>query len=462
MYSIEQIIDEGRIESLLDVKISNKEIDEILNKSLLMKGLSLEDTAKLLNIADDDNEELEKLYKAAKLLKEKIYGKRIVLFAPLYASNYCSNNCVYCGFRRDNKNIKRVHLTPAEVVEEARAIMKLGHKRIVLLTGEDYVHAGLDYLEEIMDRIYKEKVFNGEIRRININIAPLSVEDFKRLNSFGIGTYQLFQETYKRDLYAKVHPAGKKANYDWRLEAMDRAMEAGISDVGIGPLFGMTDYRFETLATLMHANHLDKKYGCGPHTISVPRIEHAPGVDYSDNVPAPLSDTQFKKLVAALRLAVPYTGLILSTREVPALRRELLDLGISQISAASKVNPGGYTNDCGTEQFEVADSRSLDEVVRELCENDFIPSFCTGCYRSGRIGKDFMDLAKPGLIKRFCNTNALTTLGEYLLDYASEETKVAGFNMIDREIASIEDEKLKALAIEKVNLVKSGSRDIYV
>ena len=462
MSDLEKIIDEERINSLLEVTASDSEINKILNKSLLMKGLSLEETAKLLNIAEDNTEQLDKLFRTAKLLKEKIYGKRIVMFAPLYASNYCSNNCVYCGFRRDNKNIKRVHLSPAQVVEEARAIMNLGHKRIVLLTGEDYVHAGLDYLEEIMDRIYHEKVFNGEIRRININIAPLSVDDFKRLKSFGIGTYQLFQETYKKDLYSKVHPAGKKADYYWRLEAMDRAMEAGIDDVGIGPLFGMTDYRFETLATLMHANHLDKKFNCGPHTISVPRIEHAPGVDYSDNVPAPLTDGQFKKLVAVLRLAVPYTGLILSTRELPALRRELLDLGISQISAASKVNPGGYTNDCGTEQFEVGDNRSLDEIVKELVENDFIPSFCTGCYRSGRVGKDFMDLAKPGLIKRFCNTNALTTLAEYLLDYASEETQKSGFAMIDKEIASIEDEKLRILAQEKVALVKSGSRDVYV
>ncbi len=457
-----EIINEEQINSLLDIKANESQINEILNKALLMKGISLEETAKLLNIPDNNEEELKKLFDAAKLLKEKIYGKRIVLFAPLYASNYCSNNCVYCAFRRDNKNIKRIHLTPAQVVEEARAIMQLGHKRIVLLTGEDYIHSGLDYIEEIMDRIYHEKVFNGEIRRININIAPLSIEDFKRLNSFGIGTYQLFQETYKKDLYSKMHPAGKKSNYEWRLEAMDRAMEAGISDVGIGPLFGMTDYRFETLATLMHANHLDQKYKCGPHTISVPRIEHAQGVDFSDNLPAPLTNIQFKKLVATLRLAVPYTGIIMSTRETPALRRELLDLGISQISAGSKVNPGGYTDNIATEQFELGDNRTLDEVIRELVDNNFIPSFCTACYRSGRVGKDFMDLAKPGLIKRFCNTNALATLGEYLLDYASEDTKKAGLAMIDKEIDAIEDPKLKNLAKEKVNLVKNGNRDVYV
>lgn len=458
----DKIIDENLINTLLEEKATNNEIDEILNKALLMKGLSVSETAKLLNINDNDEGSLTKLYLTAKLLKEKIYGKRIVFFAPLYASNYCSNNCVYCAFRKDNKHINRVHLTPEQVVKEAEAIMRLGHKRIVLLTGEDYIHAGLDYLEEIMDRIYKAKVFNGEIRRININIAPLSVNDFKRLNSFGIGTYQLFQETYNKKVYEKMHPAGKKANYEWRLEAMDRAMEAGISDVGIGALFGMTDYRFETLATLMHAVHLDKKYGCGPHTISVPRIEPAQGVEFSKDLPAPLTNTQFKKLVAALRLAVPYTGLILSTREQPEFRRELLNLGISQISAGSKVNPGGYTSKDATEQFEVGDNRSLEEVVRELVNNDFIPSFCTSCYRAGRVGKDFMDLAKPGLIKRFCNTNALTTLAEYLLDYASEETQKDGFKMIAKEIENIEDLKLRTLAQEKVDAIKSGSRDVYV
>lgn len=456
------IINEDLISELIDKKTDNAKVMEILNKSLQMKGLTLEESAELLNIEDD--EILEKLFHAAKQLKEKIYGKRIVLFAPLYASNICTNNCVYCAFRKDNKAITRRHLTPDQVVEEAKAIMELGHKRIILLTGEEYKCAGLDYLEEIMKKIYEEKVFNGEIRRINVNIAPLSVDDFKRLKSFGIGTYQLFQETYHRETYKQVHPSGKKADYDWRLEAMDRAIEAGINDVGIGPLFGLADYKFETLATLMHSHHLDKKYGIGPHTISVPRIEHAEGVAFSDNPPAQMSDKDFKKLVAVLRLSVPYTGMVLSTRETPQLRRELLELGVSQISAESKVNPGGYKiyKNNSTEQFQMADNRSLDEITRELMEMDYHPSFCTSCYRTGRVGKDFMDLAKPGLIKRFCEPNAISTLAEYVLDYAGPETKELGLKYIEKEISELEDEKVREKTKNTIERLKAGERDIYV
>ena len=403
------------------------------------------------------------MFAKAKQLKETIYGKRIVLFAPLYASNYCNNNCVYCAFRRDNKEIKRKLLTTDEVVQEAKAIMNQGHKRIILLTGEDYKLSGLDYLEEIMHKIYEEKVFNGEIRRINVNIAPLSVEDFKRLNNFGIGTYQLFQETYHPEIYKKMHPSGMKSNYRWRLEAMDRALEAGLNDVGIGPLFGLADYKFETLATLMHSQHLEKKYGVGPHTISVPRIEPAAGVAFSENPPEAVDDKTFKKIVAILRLAVPYTGLVLSTRETPSMRRDLLELGISQISAGSKTNPGGYEIDNETtEQFSGSDNRSLDEIVYELSQTDFIPSFCTACYRSGRVGKDFMDLAKPGLIKRFCNPNALMTFKEYLLDYASAKTKEAGEMLIQQQVSEIDDEKLKEKVKKQLLEIESGKRDIHV
>lgn len=455
-----KIIDEDKIFELIDKKVDINKVKEILDKSLTLKGLTLEESAMLLNVEDEKS--LEMIFKAAKELKEKIYGKRIVLFAPLYASNFCSNNCLYCAFRRDNDKIQRRHLSPQEVVEEARAIMNLGHKRIVLLTGEDYKLAGLDYLQEIMERIYKEKVFNGEIRRINVNIAPLSVEDFKRLKSFGIGTYQLFQETYHKETYNQVHPSGRKSNYEWRLEAMDRAIEAGIDDVGIGPLFGLADYKFETLATLMHSHHLDKKFGVGPHTISVPRIEHAEGVAFSDNPPAPMSDISFKKLVAIIRLSVPYTGMILSTRETPQVRREILELGISQISAESKTNPGGYhVYKDSTEQFEMGDSRSLEEITKELMEMDYHPSFCTSCYRTGRIGKDFMDLAKPGLIKRFCEPNAISTLAEYLQDYASPSTKEFGFKYIEKEISEIDDEKIKALTKETVSKIVAGERDLY-
>lgn len=456
-----EIINVDLINSLLDEKPTETQVDEILNKALQLKGLDLKESAMLLNIEDDNL--LNKVFAAAKELKEKIYGKRIVLFAPLYASNFCSNNCVYCGFRRDNEQITRKHLTPTEVVEEAKAIMRLGHKRIILLTGEDYKHAGLDYIQEIMERIYKEKVFNGEIRRININIAPLSVEDFKKLNTFGIGTYQVFQETYHPEIYPQVHPSGRKSNYEWRLEAMDRALEAGIHDIGIGPLFGLADHKFETLATLMHSQHLDKKFKIGPHTISVPRIEHAEGAAFSDNPTAKMTDKEFKKIVAIFRLAVPYTGLVLSTRETPQLRKELLELGISQISAGSKTNPGGYELfKESAEQFEMGDTRGLDEIVLRLSEGGFIPSFCTSCYRKGRTGKDFMDLAKPGLIKRFCNTNALLTFNEYLEDYASEETQKAGKALIQKELTNIEDEKLKAEAEKRLQRIDSGERDLYI
>lgn len=456
-----KIINEDIIFGLIDKKVDDNKVKAILDKALQMKGLSLEESAMLLNVENDKT--LALVFKAAKELKEKIYGKRIVLFAPLYASNVCTNNCVYCAFRVDNKAISRRHLSPVEVVEEAKAIMELGHKRIVLLTGEDYKYAGLDYLQEIMERIYKEKVFNGEIRRINVNIAPLSTEDFKRLKSFGIGTYQLFQETYHKETYKQVHPAGKKANYEWRLEAMDRAIEAGIDDVGIGPLFGLADYKFETLATLMHSHHLDKKYGVGPHTISVPRIEHAEGVAFSDNPPSQFSDKEFKKIVAVLRLSVPYTGLILSTRENPQLRKEILELGISQMSAESKTNPGGYKiHKNAAEQFEMADNRTLDEITKELMLSDYHPSFCTSCYRKGRVGKDFMDLAKPGLIKRFCEPNAIVTLAEYLQDYAAPETKEIGLKYIEQEISEIEDEKIKETTKILASKILEGERDLYM
>lgn len=455
-------IDEDKINDLISCKTAdNAKVEEILNKAMLAGGLSLEEAAVLLNI-DDDNT-LEKLFKAAKTIKERIYGKRIVLFAPLYAANVCTNNCVYCAFRRDNKDIQRRVLTPEEVVEEAKAIMRMGHKRIILLTGEDYKDTGLDYLQEIMERIYKTKELNGEIRRINLNIAPLSVDDFRRLNTFGIGTYQLFQETYRKETYLEMHPAGRKSNYEWRLEAMDRAIEAGLNDLAIGPLFGLTDYKFETLATLMHAEHMDKKLGVGPHTISIPRIEHAEGVAFSDNPPAQMSDKEFKKIVAILRLAVPYTGMVLSTRETPQLRREIIELGISQISAASETNPGGYAvHKEATKQFSSGDMRSLEEMIVELCEHGFLPSFCTSCYRVGRIGKEFMKYAKGGHIHKYCQPNALSTFKEYLIDYASEDVKTLGEKVIAQHLTEFEDENMKNLALKQLGEIESGKRDLHV
>lgn len=452
-------IDEDKINDLISNKSASEEkVNEILDKALSAKGLTLEESAILLNIEDDET--LEKLFKTAKIIKEKIYGKRIVLFAPLYAANVCTNNCVYCAFRVDNKNIERRVLTPAEVVEEAKAIMRMGHKRIILLTGEDYHATGLDYLEEIMERIYKTKELNGEIRRINLNIAPLSIDDFKRLNTFGIGTYQLFQETYKKETYKEMHPSGKKSNYEWRLEAMDRAIEAGINDLGIGPLFGLTDYKFETLATLMHAEHMDKVCGVGPHTISVPRIEPAEGVDF---LPTQMSDKEFKKIVSIIRLAVPYTGLVLSTRETPQMRREIMELGISQISAASETNPGGYAvHKEATKQFESGDMRSLQEMVVELCENGFLPSFCTSCYRLGRVGSKFMEHAKSGHIHQFCQPNALSTFKEYIEDYGSEAVKVVGEKAIAQHLSEMKDEKMKNLAEKQINEIATGKRDLYI
>lgn len=455
-----EIIQPDIINDLINKKTDNSKIDEILNKALKLKGLELEESAELLNV--DDEETAEKIFKAAKQLKEIIYGNRIVLFAPLYAANVCTNNCLYCGFRRDNNSIKRCVLTPDEVAEEAKAIMELGHKRIVLLTGEDYKETGLDYLENCINKIYEAKVFNGEIRRINVNIAPLSVEDFKRLNSFGIGTYQLFQETYNEEIYKYVHPVGKKADYRWRLEAMDRALEAGLHDVGIGPLFGLADYRFETLATLMHSHHLDAKFGVGPHTISVPRIEPAKGVTFSENPPEKIDEFNFKKIVAVLRLSVPYTGIILSTRETPILRKQLCDLGASQISAESRVNPGGYSvHKESDSQFTMSDNRSLDEVVKALIKDGYTPSFCTACYRKGRVGKDFMDLAKPGLIKQFCQPNAVSTLAEYIYDYASEETKELGLKFIEEQISETENAATQSLLTDMIARIAAGERDVY-
>lgn len=455
----EQIINEEKINELMNSKPSNDKINEILNKTLELKGLSIEETAYLLNI--EDEEQLNKLFKTARIVKEKIYGKRIVLFSPLYVSNYCTNNCLYCGFRFDNKNINRRKLTPDEVVKETQALINTGHKRILLVAGEDKNTINLDYIEEIIKKMYELKVMNGEIRRININIAPLSTEEFKRLKTFGIGTFQSFQETYHPETYKKMHTGGLKANYDYRLETMDRALEAGLDDVGAGVLFGLTDYRFEVLALLSHAQHLEKKYGTGPHTISVPRLEPASGSDVSEHPPFAIDDTTFKKIVSVLRISVPYTGIILTTREKAEFRRDAVSLGISQISAGSKTSPGGYSEDNSTEQFAVGDHRTLDEVIKELSETGYLPSFCTSCYRIGRTGKDFMDYAKPGLIQKFCQPNAMITFKEYLEDYASPETKETGLKAIEQHLSEIKDEKVLANIRKYLERVDNGERDIY-
>lgn len=456
-------IDEERIQDLIDLEPRKTSVNEILEEAHKLKGLKPEQAAVLLNITDKDD--LARLFSAAKNVKEQIYGKRIVLFAPLYLSNYCTNNCLYCGFRIDNKEIRRRILSPDEAVEEAKEIINAGHKRILLVAGENTKMSNLDYVKEVIDKIYEQKLLNGEIRRLNVNIAPLSLEEFQRLGTFGIGTYQCFQETYHRETYKIMHPSGLKANYDWRVETMDRALSAGLKDVGMGALFGLTDFRFEVIALLMHAQHLDRKYGIGPHTLSVPRIEPAQGSALSEAPPFAVSDDDFKKIIAVLRLSVPYTGIILTTRERAEFRKELIGLGVSQISAGSKTNPGGYHEKKETtEQFTVGDTRSLDEVIYELIQDDYIPSFCTACYRRGRTGKDFMDLAKPGLIQKFCDPNALSTFKEYLEDYASPQTKSAGIRLIDAKLSDIKakDAKLAEKITGQLELIDAGKRDIYI
>ena len=455
-----EIIPEEQIYEFMDIKPSKEKINEILNKALLLKGLSLEEAAVLLNINDDGI--LDQLFKAAKSVKEKIYGKRIVLFSPLYISNYCTNNCLYCAFRTDNKDINRKKLSIDEVLEEARTIINMGHKRILLVAGEDMGKVNLDYVEEIIRKIYELKIKNGNIRRLNINIAPLSIEDFKRLKTFNIGTFQSFQETYHKETYKKMHPSGLKSNYEYRIETMDRAFQAGLDDVGVGVLYGLTDYKFEVLALLSHSKYLEKKYGTGPHTISMPRLEPAKGSEVAEHPPFAVSDRDFKKIVAILRLAVPYTGIILTTRERALFRKEVLELGVSQMSAGSKTNPGGYNEKNSTEQFETGDHRSLDEIIRELADTGYLPSFCTSCYRLGRVGKDFMDFAKPGLIQKFCQPNAVLTFKEYLEDYAIKDTKHAGQKCIEHHLSEIKDDRVKENLNSKIDRIKSGERDIYI
>lgn len=455
------IINVEKINVYLDLKGDEKQIEEILDRALQAKGLCNEDVAMLLNIEDENL--LQKLFKTAKQVKERIYGKRIVFFAPLYVSNHCCNNCLYCGFRHENKELRRRILTVEEAVKDAEKIIEMGHKRILLVAGEDLTKTSLEYTKEVIKGIYNDKIDNGEIRRLNLNLAPLSVEQFKEVSSWGIGTFQVFQETYHPEVYKKMHVSGPKSNYDYRLTVWDRAIEGGIKDFGIGVLFGLYDYRFEVLALLEHANYLLKKYGVGPHTISVPRIEPAEGSDVSQRPPYEILDDQFKKIIAVLRLAVPYTGMILTTRESTEMRREALELGITQVSAGSKTNPGGYSEEDSTAQFTMSDSRTLDEMVKEMAEGGYIPSFCTSCYRLGRVGIDFMPFAQEGLIHKFCDPNAISTLVEYLVDYATPETKEAGFAAIQKHIdENFTNEKLKAQVMNTIERIKNGERDIYV
>jgi len=436
-------------------------VKEVLNKAKEMKGLDMEDVAVLSNISDPM--QLFELFEEANHIKEKIYGKRLVIFAPLYISNLCANECSYCAFRAKNKSIIRRYLTQAEIRTETEMLIKQGHKRVLLVAGESYPKQGFQYVIDSVASVYESKSGNGEIRRVNVNVAPLEIPEFKLLKEANIGTYQLFQETYHRETYKKVHTGGKKKDYEYRVTALHRAMEAGIDDVGIGVLFGLYNFRFELLALMQHVRELERVFGVGPHTISVPRLEPATGSDIASHPPFAVADLDFRKIVAILRLAVPYTGIIMSTRETAQMRRETFALGVSQISAGSRTNPGGYTDslheDDGS-QFSLGDHRPLDLVIRDVAEMGYIPSFCTGCYRLGRTGQDFMDRAKPGDIKNHCGPNAISTFMEYLLDYASYETRLIGEDLIDDVIDSM-DGIARERAVKLLEKVKKGNHDMY-
>lgn len=450
----------GIINVLAGRKTDSTIVRDILLKARELKGLDYEDIMPLSGISDP--ELLGELFQTAVYVKEKIYGKRLVLFAPLYVSNLCKNNCLYCAFRAGNKEVIRRALTQEEIARETEILVSMGHKRILLVAGESYPNEGFQYILNSIKTVYSIKKGPGEIRRVNANIAPLSIEEFIQLKGTGIGTYQLFQETYHRETYAKMHRGGKKRDYDWRITGMHRAMTAGIDDVGIGVLFGLADWRFEILALMQHIRHLEKEFGIGPHTISVPRLEPASGSEIATQPPYPVSDVDFRKIVAILRLAVPYTGIIMSTRETPDMRRETFALGVSQISAASRTNPGGYDTDEDfySEQFSLGDHRTLDEVIKDVASLGYTPSFCTGCYRLGRTGKDFMDLARPGDIKAHCDPNALSTFQEYLMDYASEETRKMGEKAIQLTLEGM-DETTRKRSSSMISKVKAGDRDIY-
>ena len=457
-------IDRDKLYAIIEGEVpTESQVDQILNYALKLKGIGLGDVGALLRVTD--SKQIHKIMETAKIIKEEIYGKRLVLFAPLYTGNVCVNNCTYCSFRKDNKLIKRKILTMDEIAQETSALLKQGHKRVLLICGENNKN-GTDYMIEALRTTYGVKERDGRdyIRRINVELAPMEVNDFARLKQERIGTYVCFQETYDELMYERFHPKGTpKSDYLYRLTVMDRAMEGGVDDVGIGALLGLIDYRFEVLAMIEHANHLERAFGCGPHTVSVPRMEPAVGAPDAENVPCPVSDDDFKKLVAIIRIALPYTGIILSTRENDQMRNELIKYGVSQVSAASKTNPGSYAHEeehTGS-QFSTGDHRSLDEVISSLADAGYIPSFCTGCYRKGRVGHDFMDLAKPGLIKDFCLPNAMFTFQEYLEDFASEETKRKGLALIEKMTNEITKPQLQKKIEENLESIHKGQRDIY-
>lgn len=441
-------------------KRNRKLIDSIIEKAKECKGLNHREAAVLLEC--DLEDENEKMFKLAKEIKEKFYGNRIVMFAPLYLSNYCVNGCVYCPYHYKNKHIARKKLTQEEIRKEVIALQDMGHKRLAIEAGEDPVNNPIEYILESIDTIYSVKHKNGAIRRVNVNIAATTVENYKKLKDAGIGTYILFQETYNKKAYEELHPTGPKHDYAYHTEAMDRAMEAGIDDVGLGVLFGLNLYKYDLVGLLMHAEHLEATMGVGPHTISVPRIRPADDIN-PDEFSNAISDDIFAKIVAIIRIAVPYTGMIVSTRESKKTRERVLQLGVSQISGGSRTSVGGYVEpeeeDENSAQFEISDNRTLDEVVRWLIEMNHIPSFCTACYREGRTGDRFMKLVKSGQIANCCQPNALMTLKEYLEDYASPETKIKGEALIAEEMKKIPNEKVRERAQKYLSEIMEGKRD---
>ncbi len=469
MYNIlskkaEEFIDDGEIKASIEFARENKSnqalITEIIEKARAMKGITHREAAVLLEC--DLEEENQKLYQLAKEIKNKFYGNRIVMFAPLYLSNHCVNGCVYCPYHFKNKHISRKKLSQEEIREEVIALQDMGHKRLALETGEDPVNNPIEYVLESIKTIYSIKHKNGAIRRVNVNIAATTIENYRKLKEAGIGTYILFQETYHKENYEKLHPTGPKHDYAYHTEAMDRAMEGGIDDVGVGVLFGLNMYRYDFVGLLMHAEHLEAAMGVGPHTVSVPRIRPAEDINTEDFKDA-ISDDIFAKIVTVLRIAVPYTGMIVSTRESQKTRERVLELGVTQLSGGSKTSVGGYaeeeTDEDNSRQFDVEDKRTLDQVVNWLLRLGYIPSFCTACYREGRTGDRFMTLVKSGQIANCCQPNALMTLKEYLEDYAKEDTKLKGESVIEKELEHITNKKVLNIAKDYLIQVHEGKRD---
>lgn len=466
----DEFIDNQEILDTIEYAEANKNnfelIEELLEKArpvktaegCVCKGLTHREASVLL--ACEEPKYIEKMYQVAQEIKDAFYGNRIVLFAPLYLSNYCINGCVYCPYHLKNKHIGRKKLTQEEVKAEVIALQDMGHKRLAIEAGEDPVNNPIEYILECINTIYSIHHKNGDIRRVNVNIAATTVENYRKLKEAGIGTYILFQETYNKKSYEELHPTGPKHDYAYHTEAMDRAMEGGIDDVGLGVLFGLESYKYEFAGLLMHAEHLEAVHGVGPHTISVPRVKHADDIDpdaFDNSIP----DEMFTKIAACIRIAVPYTGMIISTRESEEVRRKMLQVGISQVSGGSRTSVGGYTEEerpHDTEQFDVSDQRTLDEVVKWLMETGHIPSFCTACYRAGRTGDRFMSLCKTGQIINCCHPNALMTLTEYLVDYASEETKKIGYKMIEEELKKIPKENVRKTAEENIEAIKNSDR----